>query len=596
MATGSKKRKVTDEFRVFQEKWSNLYFFVNIKNKPVCLICNESVSVMKEYNLKRHYDAKHASKMDAIQGQFRLDKLRDLKKKLENQQYSFTRSNADSESIVKVSYIISEQIAKKSKPFTDGEFVKQCMESAAEVLCPTQKHLFSKVSLSGATVARRIEELAQDIENTLKARAQKFAFYSVALDESTDMTDTAQLAIFVRGIDQCFTITEEMAALFPMKGTTKGSDIHKAFTSTLNRFGLTLNNLSGVATDGAPSMTGKNEGAVALIRKDACANKKLIQYHCIIHQQSLCAKSISFKDVIKDVTKIVNFIRSQGLNHREFQTFLSQMDAEYGDVVYYTEVRWLSRGKVLKRVFDLKQEISIFMESKGKVVHQFKDPNWMADFGYLTDISMHLNDLNIRLQGKNVMIHNLFDQVEAFERKLCLWESQLLKGDFTHFPTLSQCEVQNKEKYSEALSILRSDFSKRFEDFKLNKKMMKLFCAPFSVNVEDYPGNLQMELIEFQCNSDLQEKFKNCGLLEFYSLYVEGDKFPEIRSHALFTASLFGSTYICEQLFSRMNNVKSKLRTRISDTHLENSLRIASSDIKANIDQLVKEKECQISH
>lgn len=116
----SKKRKIADECRVFQEKWTELYCFVNIKNKPVCLICNETVSVMKEYNLKRHYDAKHASKMDSIQGQFRIDKVRDLKKKLENQQSSFTRQSADSKLCVKVSYIISEQIAKKSKPFTDG--------------------------------------------------------------------------------------------------------------------------------------------------------------------------------------------------------------------------------------------------------------------------------------------------------------------------------------------------------------------------------------------------------------------------------------------------------------------------------------------
>lgn len=63
---------------------------------------------------------------------------------------------------------ISEQIAKKSKPFTDDEFVKQCMESAAEIVCPTQKHLFSKVSLSGVTVARRTEELVRISKTHLK--------------------------------------------------------------------------------------------------------------------------------------------------------------------------------------------------------------------------------------------------------------------------------------------------------------------------------------------------------------------------------------------------------------------------------------------
>jgi hypothetical protein len=56
---------------------------------------------------------------------------------------------------------------------------------------------------------------------------------------------------------------------------------------------------------------------------------------------------------------------------------------------------------VLKRVFELKDQIGEFMVCKGKPVPQFNDPEWMTDFGYLTDISLHLSDLNIRLQGKN---------------------------------------------------------------------------------------------------------------------------------------------------------------------------------------------------
>lgn len=81
------------------------------------------------------------------------------------------------------------------------------------------------------------------------------------------MLDNAQLAIFIRGIDSNFIITEELAALFPMKGTTKNCDISNALNSTLYRFDIKLNNFSGVITDGASSMVGKNEGLVSLIKK-----------------------------------------------------------------------------------------------------------------------------------------------------------------------------------------------------------------------------------------------------------------------------------------------------------------------------------------
>ena len=48
--------------------------------------------------------------------------------------------------------------------------------------------------------------------------------------------------------------------------------------------------------------------------------------------------------------------------------------------------------------------------------------------------------------------------------------------------------------------------------------------------------------------------------------------------------SLFGSTYICEQLFTKMKYTKSKTRSRLTDCHLENSLRVAASSIAPKID------------
>lgn len=43
----TKKRKVDSECRVFKEEWSWKYFFTEFKDKPVCLICNETVAVFK---------------------------------------------------------------------------------------------------------------------------------------------------------------------------------------------------------------------------------------------------------------------------------------------------------------------------------------------------------------------------------------------------------------------------------------------------------------------------------------------------------------------------------------------------------------------
>ncbi len=59
MATG-KKIKIDAECRAFQEKCTNDNFFVEVKGKPVCLICGDALAVMKKANLERHYSSKHA--------------------------------------------------------------------------------------------------------------------------------------------------------------------------------------------------------------------------------------------------------------------------------------------------------------------------------------------------------------------------------------------------------------------------------------------------------------------------------------------------------------------------------------------------------
>jgi len=58
------KRKIEGENRVFKEEWTDNYAFILpgfIHAKPSCLICNEGVSICKEYNIRRHHDTKHAN-------------------------------------------------------------------------------------------------------------------------------------------------------------------------------------------------------------------------------------------------------------------------------------------------------------------------------------------------------------------------------------------------------------------------------------------------------------------------------------------------------------------------------------------------------
>jgi len=50
-----------------------------------------------------------------------------------------------------------------------------------------------------------------------------------------------------------------------------------------------------------------------------------IGIHCIVHQQALHGKVLDLENVMSIVVQIINFIKSYGLNHRQFQNFLSEI-------------------------------------------------------------------------------------------------------------------------------------------------------------------------------------------------------------------------------------------------------------------------------
>ena len=61
MMSGPKKRKVDKECRVFNKEWITKYFFTEHRSSAVCLICQETVAVFKEYNISRHFATKLAN-------------------------------------------------------------------------------------------------------------------------------------------------------------------------------------------------------------------------------------------------------------------------------------------------------------------------------------------------------------------------------------------------------------------------------------------------------------------------------------------------------------------------------------------------------
>ena len=94
-----------------------------------------------------------------------------------------------------------------------------------------------------------------------------------------------------------------------------------------------------MATDRCPSILGANQRLQRLINKCCLKNlPRVAWHHCILHPESLVAKSLKMPLVTKVITTTVNWIRANAVNHGKFKTFFSNIDADYGDVIVFTAV------------------------------------------------------------------------------------------------------------------------------------------------------------------------------------------------------------------------------------------------------------------
>ena len=88
--------------------------------------------------------------------------------------------------------------------------------------------------------------------------------------------------------------------------------------------------------------------------------------HCFLHRFALAAKLLppGIKTSLNLVVKMVNYIKISAVNSRLFKVICEDIGSEYKSLLFYTEVRWLSRGNITMRFFLLRKELLQFFSNK----------------------------------------------------------------------------------------------------------------------------------------------------------------------------------------------------------------------------------------
>lgn len=567
--------------------------------KPQCVVCYEVLSneCMKPAKLKRHLETKHANVKSKP-----VEFFQRCVEKLNKEIKLVSNVGSATKKALETSYIVSLHIAKSGKPHSIGETL--ILPAAKDIVKTMFGEKLSKdidlIPLSDDTVTRRINDMAKNVESELISRIKESSFYSLQIDETTDVSNDGQLICYVR-YEFNNDIHEDMLFSKTLPSRSTGEQIFKALNEYMQEHEIDWKKCVGFCSDGARALTGRQSGVVAKV-KDVAPD--VTWTHCFIHREALATKGMpsKFKTVLEDSVKIINFIKARPLNSRLFSLLCDDMGSEHKQLLLHSEVRWLSRGKVLTRLFELRQEVLLFVKEINEDYTSFLvDDMWLSTLAYLSDVFSKLNELNLSLQGNSLTVLNAHDKIKGFERKLGLWVSCVKQRHFSPFPTLEYFFVENDliiekeicDDICSHLETLRSQFENYFPSSKYDE--FSWVRDPFHCDIENNKLSLneREQLIELSNDAGLKIKFQAEGMVNFWTSSPVEREYSELYKGALKIIIQFASTYLCEKGFSSLTEIKTKYRNRLDVCA---DLRLKLTSIHPNIEQLCKGRQAHPSH
>ena len=540
---------------------------------PHCVLCYDVLAneAMKPAKLKRHFESKHKDCLDKPVAFFER-KCEELKCHMQKDTKQFFMPGENAKA-TEASFWVSELIAKTGQPYSIAQtLIKPSAKLMNSIMLGEKaSNAIERVPLSSDTVQRRIVAMAEDVKKQVISRVRQSPLFSLQLDESTDICNEANVLCYVRYIFDG-AVHDEFLFCETLQTNTTGEAIFECLNSFICQSGLDWSKCVGICTDGATAMTAKYKGLVARVRAVAPLAAAL---HCCIHREQLAVKKMPqcLKLVLDEAVKIINGIKGKALNTRIFKVLCEEMGSDHTKLLFHTEVRWLSRGRVLTRLFELRDEVKLFMHQNEELYNQIHDFQWLAKLAYLADIFTFLNTLNLALQGTAVTIFTVQDKIKAARTKLELWCARLARLEFDNFPTLADFLLTADEDldtdtitaFKEHLRGLHSQLDRYFPELGTDFEWIR---NPFGdkSHIERVGSALSAResdsLVDIALDSSLMRAFREKTLADFWVHVLP--EHPTLAECALKILLPFTSTYKCEVGFSALVGLKTKKRNRVN--------------------------------
>ena len=208
------------------------------------------------------------------------------------------------------------------------------------------------------------------------------------------------------------------------------------------------------------------------------------------------------------------------------------------------------------------------------------------------DIFESLNQLNLKMQGKEKDIIQLVDFTREFVEKLGNWKRKVKSSNFDRlhsYTCLSDVDDEIKDEVVDHLGTLQTELKSYFSE--LSRDAFTLVRNPLRVAIEEVDDELQGKLIDLRNDSGYRDLFEDVPVTEFW--IQVSSSYPQISRNCLMKLLPFTTTCMCESAFSSLLNIKSKPRNRLD---IEADIRCALSSTAPRIQSPEDKIQQQSSH
>ncbi|KAK8797508.1 hypothetical protein WA158_005854 [Blastocystis sp. Blastoise] len=279
-------------------------FIQNYKSQQgQCLICNTIIKRVQPSRFFTHFLNHIQTESPTVIIKFSYQYFEELYTKLQRSQLLLKKNTISNDMLIKFSYGISNLVAKTGLPYTTANKLILPVIRLWENL---NKRSFYSIIMSANTVKRRINDINDLEEISTINELNSSPLFSLQLDESTDISHSSQLILFVRYMYNN-KYKDSFLCILQLQYSKSGSSIFETVSNYFSDHDIQWNKCLSVCTDGASAMNGNYNSFKTCVLK---IQPSCLFIHCYLHKEEICSSVLPdyFQKYFIECSQIINSI------------------------------------------------------------------------------------------------------------------------------------------------------------------------------------------------------------------------------------------------------------------------------------------------